>query len=302
MTVSPESPSGPSPRSVAVVIPALNAADTLGVQLEALQRQTYSGAWELLVVDNGSTDGTRELVGWWKARLPSIRLVDASSTRGSSHARNSGVAVTDADLIAFCDADDRAGEGWLQALVQAAVNFDLVTGRQEVGEINSSTVNNWRPPRARGLPGKGSRFLPYAPSCNLAVWRDVYLRLGGFSPRYRQAHDVDFSWRAQLAGYSLGFAPGAVMHYRYRASLRSLAHQSYASGYDAALLTNDFSALGLPRQRASSVFRKWAWVAGMALPALIRESTRGTWVRRLGESAGGLVGSIENRLDLRRGS
>lgn len=281
------------PRSVVVAIPVLNGADTLGQQLEALARQSWSGRWRVVVADNGSTDGTRELVEGWRAKLPGLELIDASAQPGSSHARNAAVAATHEEFIAFCDADDEADEGWLAGLVAMADRFDFVTGRQEVHRINPAWAVSWRPPRATSLPNAG--FLPFAPSCNLGVWRDVFVSTGGFLPRYRQAHDVDFSWRAQLAGYQLGFAPDAVMHYRYRTSLRSVARQAYAMGFESTLLYRDYAALGLGRRSYLEALRTWAWLPARAA-SLARKEERGTWVRRLGESAGRLAGCIEHRV------
>ena len=282
------------PRSVAVIVPVLNGVSTLGEQLEALSRQSYRGRWRVVVADNGSSDGTQDLVKAWCSRLPELILLDASATPGSSHARNAGASATEAEFLAFCDADDRADEGWLAGLVEHADRFDLVTGRQEVHEINPDFVVSWRPPRASGLPFGGRRFLPFAPSCNLGVWRDAFLSVGGFKPLYKQAHDVDFSWRAQLAGYHLGLAPGAIMHYRYRSTLKSVAKQSFAMGHEATLLYRDFARLGLTRRSLLEALHVWVWLP-VNMTALAHRETRGLWVRRLGESAGRLLGSLEHR-------
>src|SRR5215204_6439039 len=89
---------------IAVVIPSFNAAATLPAQLAALAGQRYEGELEVLVSDNGSTDGTLDVVRGWQDRLP-VRVVDASDRRGAGHARNVGAAAASMDLIAYCDAD-----------------------------------------------------------------------------------------------------------------------------------------------------------------------------------------------------
>jgi len=94
---------------VSVVIPALNVADTIGDQLDALAHQTYAGAWEVVVSDNGSTDATRERVEVWRDRLPHLRIVDSSRRRGVSPARNVGVEAARGDLVLICDGDDVVG-------------------------------------------------------------------------------------------------------------------------------------------------------------------------------------------------
>ena len=66
----------PGPPALSVVIPCLNGAATLGVQLAALARQEWSEPWEVLLADNGSTDGSAELALGYRDRLPGVRVVD----------------------------------------------------------------------------------------------------------------------------------------------------------------------------------------------------------------------------------
>ena len=98
---------------VSVIIPAFNAEDTLALQLGALTDQAGDFTCEILVCDNGSTDGTADLVRDWERRFPIIRLIDASARRGPAAARNIGAAAARAPRLAFCDADDLIGSGWL---------------------------------------------------------------------------------------------------------------------------------------------------------------------------------------------
>jgi glycosyltransferase involved in cell wall biosynthesis len=279
----------PAPETVSVIIPVRNGADTLAEQLEALTAQTYDGAWEVVVADNGSTDATRAVAAAFASRLPKLSIVDASERSGSSYARNFGAQNAGGDFLAFCDADDVVVPEWLAALAAAARDFDAVTGRQEASEINPRSVQAWRPPRATGLPRAG--FLPYAPSCNLGVWARVFAETGGFDEEYPQSHDVEWSWRAQLASFTLGFAPGAVVHYRYRASARGVYRQAYLSGLDSARLYRDYRSRGLHHPPLLRALRTWAWIV-VRLPYLLTPERRGLWIRRAGESAGRLAGSI----------
>ena len=77
---------------------------------------------------------------------------------------------------------------------------------------------------------------------NFAIWADVLRDLGGWSSEYEAGgEDTELSWRAQLAGYRLGFAPDAVVYYRYRSGLWQTARQAYAIGVNCEQILRDFS-------------------------------------------------------------
>ena len=279
----------PPPRCISVIVPVRNGGALIEQQLAALAAQRYDGEWEVLVVDNGSTDGTPERAQRWASKLPRLRVIDASERAGSSFARNRGAQEASGDFLAFCDADDVVVPEWLASLAAAATSFDAVTGPQDASVVNPPAVQAWRTPRAEGLPRAG--FLPYAPSCNLGAWATVWERTGGFNEEYPQAHDVEWSWRAQLASFTLGYAPEAVVHYRYRTSARSVARQAYASGLDAARLFRDYRAHGMGRAGARKVLRTWVWTV-FRLPYALSATKRGIWLRRAGEAAGRIAGSV----------
>jgi glycosyltransferase involved in cell wall biosynthesis len=74
--------------TVSVIVPAYNGERWIRDQLTALSKQTYTGEWELIVADNGSTDDTRAIAASWADRFAAFRLLDASGGRGPAHNRN----------------------------------------------------------------------------------------------------------------------------------------------------------------------------------------------------------------------
>jgi glycosyltransferase involved in cell wall biosynthesis len=281
---------------VSVIIPARDTEDVLPHQLEALSRQTYMGAWEVIVADNGSRDRTKEVARTWAARLPALSVCDASFRPGANLARNVAARAAQGDFLAFCDADDVAADGWLEGLVAAAAGFDLVGGWCEDMTLNDPMTRGWRLAHPRnGLPVVLG-FLPYAISANLGVWASVHNAIGGWNDGYAGGDEVDFCWRAQLAGFTLGFAPRAVMHYRHRTGLRALARQLTIYGMAEPRLYRDFRGRGVPPKRLRGSFRNWLWVAAH-LPYLFASAERrGIWVRRAAFSWGRLRGSVRYRV------
>src|SRR5918999_3764271 len=100
---------------VSVVLPTRGRARYLEVALDSLDGQDRDEPWELLVVDDGSDDGTAELL-----RRRGVRSLRFDPPRGLNAARNAGVRETSGGLVAFTDDDVRAPAGWLRALVEGA--------------------------------------------------------------------------------------------------------------------------------------------------------------------------------------
>jgi glycosyltransferase involved in cell wall biosynthesis len=273
-----------------VVIPARNAAHTLGEQLEALCAQTYHEPFEVIVVDNGSTDPTVHVAGAFRTRLE-LRVVFAPQAQGASGARNAGAHVAHGDRLVFTDADDVVAPGWLDAY--ASVDAVLATGpipRFRDGDTPAHTVGAAAPPTMFG-------YLPYGAGTNLLVSRALFDELGGFDVGYRAGEDVEFCWRAQLGGDALTFVPGAVVAKRDPARAVDRFRQYAAYGRYDARLYRDFRDQGAPRPDLRTDARAYAGIVAR-LPGIGRAETRDRVVRQLGRRAGRLAGSVRYRVFL----
>ena len=283
----------PTP-AVSVVIPARDAAGVIGQQLGALAAQTHRD-FEVVVADNGSTDGTADAVRAAAGPLD-VRVVDASQRPGVAHARNVGMRSALAAKILFCDADDVAEPGWVAALADALDTVDLAGGHLEVGVVNSAQEVSWTlSPTDGGLPVT-MRHLPYAVGANLGARRPVLELLGGFDESYVGGHEeVDLAWRAQEAGFSVGFAPDAVVHYRLRSSLRSMVRQRFWYGRSYAQLYRTFRHSGVPRTPVRTELRAYARLL-RSLPRDIRRKRFGFWLVTAAWTTGRLAGDVRYRV------
>jgi glycosyltransferase involved in cell wall biosynthesis len=285
-----------SPRLVSVVVPVLDEERWFGVQLEALAAQTYQGPWELVIADNGSTDGSMRVAEEWLPRFRKARVVCADDRRLASHARNRGAAEACGDFLLFTDADDVAEPDWIEQMAATALEGDVVAGEIGRHRLNAPDVAAWHPvpPRQRALEGFG--FLSYASGSNTGVWADVFHALGGFDGERPAGEDIELSWRAQLAGYTLVFAPDAVVNERYRRSVRELGRQHFLYGSAGPHLYQAYRSHGMPRPRTRDSARTYAWLAATAPALLWSRTMRGRWTVEAALKAGAIVGSARRRV------
>lgn len=276
-----------------VIIPALNEAETIGTQLEALARQDFDAGWEVVVVDNGSTDRTVEVCRSFSSSLP-LRVVTAERP-GTSAARNRGATETAASLLLFCDADDQVSSGWVKAMVAALSEHDAVGGAIENDLLNGDRPT-YMPRHPDRLPVVAG-FLPRSISANLAVRRSAFESIGGFAEDYTYgSDDTEFCWRLQLAGFSLGYAPDAVVHYRHRSTLRSVAVKAYKANQSRGRLFRDYGPQGMPRPRLAGAAARWTRLAVAAPAVPFSPRLRWWWVEQTAGAAGRISGSLRHRV------
>jgi len=285
-----------APSLISVVVPVRDAEQTLPEVLAALSSQSYSGAWEAVVaVDDGSLDGSAAVARRWAGRERRARVVETAGGAGGARVRNAGVRAARGDFIAFCDSDDVPHPDWLSGLADAATRADLVAGRNDYERLNAPLVRSWHPERPVDRLTGFLGFLPIASGANAGVWRDVFEALGGFDEGTGSGEDVDLSWRAQLASYNLGFAVDAVVHYRYRPTLRGLASQYYKYGKGNAWLFARHASAGMPPAGLGEAFRRYWHLVSLLRLLRSSPSHRGAWVMLASLSAGRLVGSVRQR-------
>jgi GT2 family glycosyltransferase len=218
---------------ISVVVCSYNGAATIRDTLDGLQQLAYPD-YEVIVVNDGSTDRTREIASEYPVRLIS------TENRGLSNARNTGFQEATGEIVAYIDDDAYPDPHWLSYL---ALDFQR-TGCVGVGGPNL-------PPAGDGpladcvanAPGGPvqvlltDRVAEHIPGCNMAFRKSALQEIGGFDPIYRAAgDDVDLCWRLQERGGVIGFAPSAVVWHHRRNSVRMYWKQQRGYGKAEALL------------------------------------------------------------------
>jgi glycosyltransferase involved in cell wall biosynthesis len=279
--------------ALSVVIPCRNAAAHLPELLDALARERLDALWEVVVVDNGSTDATRAVAESRAHSLP-VRVVDASDHKGAGYARNVGAKAAAGEHLLFLDSDDLIATGYLPVMHAALTSADIVGARLDAIALNPGWAVESRPePVVDGLLDHFD-FLPYAPSGGLGVRRTIFEELGGFGG-IPYADDVDFCWRAQLAGKQIHSAGDAVVHYRYRASLPAMFGQARRYGEAQAKLYRRYRVAGMPGRSFRDAARAWRGLLVM-LAYTRRKAELARVVFLFGIYVGRITGSLRHRV------
>jgi glycosyltransferase involved in cell wall biosynthesis len=222
------------PPAVSVVVPTRGRAGYLEVTLDSLRSQDAAVPYEVLVVDDGSTDGTRELLD--RRQVPSLRFDPA---RGLNAARNAGVEATSGDLVAFVDDDVQVPPGWLRALVQGAEkhpDVDAFGGpiRARLEGPVPRGCGREEPPLTTLDLGPEDRPAELVWGANMLVRRSAVERVGRFDEEIEGGGDEE-EWleRLRATGGTVFYLAEAGLDHRRAgndARLRSLIRGAYARG------------------------------------------------------------------------
>lgn len=282
---------------LSVVIPCHNAATVLRQQLDALVGQQWRHPWEIVLVDNCSTDHLSDIVRDYACRCPDIRVVPALGRKSQAYALNVGVASARSDEIAICDADDEAAPGWVQAMGEALLKHDAVAGRIDTRKLNPDWLQTTfgHHPQQEGL--QTSFYPPYfthGGSGNFAIRRQIHTAIGGFDETIPYLFDTEYCWRLHQAGVRLQYVAEATVHVRLRATLRGIYVQSRNWSQWEVLVAKKAATAQQPEL--------WRWRAYMQLwldvmkrsPSLLTDrETRVLLAWRIGRLVGRFRGAIQ---------
>jgi GT2 family glycosyltransferase len=227
------------PPRISVVVCTYNGARTLGETCAALAALDYPD-YEVVVVDDGSTDGGDEI-----ARRHGFRVI-STENRGLSSARNTGLEAATGEIVAYLDDDAMPDAQWLTYLGDTFMSSDFVA----VGGPNLPVPGDGPVADAvAAAPGNPNHVLlsdreaEHIPGCNSAFRARALRAIGGFDPRFRAAgDDVDICWRLQDVGGRIGYCAAAVVWHHRRGTVGGYLRQQRGYGRAEAMLERKWPA------------------------------------------------------------
>jgi lipopolysaccharide/colanic/teichoic acid biosynthesis glycosyltransferase/GT2 family glycosyltransferase len=218
---------------ISIVVPAYNAERTLPECLRALRQQTVApSGYEILVVDDGSDDGTSEV-----ARAAGVTVI-RQSHQGAAAARNAGAAAAQGEIVLFTDADCAPSHDWIEQMsapfadphVVGAKGVYRTRQREPIARFVQIEYED-KYDRMRGLSS-----IDFVDTYSAGYRRDVVLLNGGFDVSLRAIEDQEFSFRLARKGYQLVFVPEARVYHLHNATLAQYAKRKFRIAFWKALM------------------------------------------------------------------
>ncbi len=300
------SATGRSSPIISVVVPNWNGRRWLPACLDAIARQELTPQ-EVIVVDNGSTDGS---LAYLQSEHPGVRLLELGGNTGFAHAANRGIAACGGELVALVNTDVVLAVDWLARMVAAmradggaaAVACKMLSLEDPTRVYDAGDVlrrDGACEQRGRFGPDDGRWDTPgevFGACAGAALYRRcAVLELGSFDERYfAYLEDVDLALRLRLAGWRCRYEPAVALHAGEGSSHRLAGgHRFFVARNTLVLVAKAFPARWLPlvayRQTA------WAWHAA-------REGALRTHLRGLAAALPMIPGALRERRSVLRGA
>ncbi len=220
---------------ISIIIPTFNSAKVLVRCLESLSNQTINNKnYEVIVVDDGSNDNTKEVV----AKYP-VRYI-YQHNRGPAAARNNGVMNAEGSIILFTDADCEPQPNWIEEMIKPMDNPQIagVKGayKTQQKEIVARLVQIEYEHKYERM--KKFKYIDFIDTYSAGYRKEIFLKYNGFDERYPKAsvEDQEFSFRLSHDGHKMVFNPDAIVFHRHSDNLLDYLKKKYKIAFWKAFL------------------------------------------------------------------
>ncbi|PIU21549.1 MAG: hypothetical protein COT15_01735 [Candidatus Diapherotrites archaeon CG08_land_8_20_14_0_20_34_12] len=217
-----------------IIIPCYNSEKTINLCLNSLLNQTFKEDYEIIFVDDGSTDKTKYLIEESRKKNKNIKLIEQQHA-GPAVARNLGAKTAKYDILVFTDSDCEAEKNWLEEMVKPFSDPKVVAVQGAYKTKQKSEIANFiqLEIEERYVRMKRANHLDWIGSYSAAYKKDIYLKEGGFDSKFEIAsgEDSDLSYRLSEKGLKLMFNPKAIVYHAHAESLENYLKKKFGHAY-----------------------------------------------------------------------
>jgi GT2 family glycosyltransferase len=258
---------------LSVIIASFNRSQSLLHVLREFSRQIVPKGveWEILIVDNNSTDGTADVVSQFVSADPDRYKYLRENRQGKSHALNTGILAATGEIVVFTDDDCIAAPDWLSSIASefsADPSLTILGGRVELycKDDRPVTIRTYK---ERILFSKAEQLFSLIPGCNMSIRKSVFEAVGEFDPLLGPgtqmgavSEDTDFIYRVFKKGFKIAYSPDVLVYHnhgrRTDEQVQSLNHK-YVVGrgafYCKHILKADVCVLKMAYWEVSALLR-----------------------------------------------
>lgn len=219
-----------------IIVPAYNAEHTIGACVTALCAQSFDQAYEVIVVDDGSTDNTANV-----ASAAGAKVISIPNARPAA-ARNAGIFTASGEIVCCTDADCIPHSDWLLHITAPFADIAIVAckGIYETHqtELIARFVQLEYEDKYDLL--RSEKYIDFIDTYSAAYRRDVLLKCGGFDERFNYLEDQELSFRLAAQGHKMVFQPAAVVDHLHSATLSAYLRKKQIIGYWKAHVVRRF--------------------------------------------------------------
>jgi len=221
--------------NASVIAPVFNAEKTIRECVDSLLKQKFPGKYEIIVVDDGSTDGTAKKVRGIKG----VKLIRQKNS-GPAAARNNGARNARHEIIVFIDGDCEAEKNWLEEMARPFKNKKVAGVQGAYRTKQKEFVARFAQAEIEYRYKKmlSSNNIDWIGSYSAAYRKNIFLKEQGFSREFLKAsgEDPDLSYKLSEKGYALKFNPNAIVYHSHPSSLGDYLRKKYVHAFWRVLL------------------------------------------------------------------
>lgn len=236
---------------ISIIIPTYNRAEKLKRCLKSILSLRYRSDWyEIIIVDDASTDRTKGVIKEFSDWYKNISLISNKKNRGPASSRNKGVKNSKGEIIVFIDDDCIPQKGWFKEIEKSHKRYkhELAIGGKTESLDKTKNISIFRDFQRKYCMKRNSihkKHLYYLPTDNISYKREVFKKVGYFNESLRYSEDIEFNMRLSKINKPVKYNKDMIVYHEHEKTIRDFIKRSYQYGRYIPLIKKEHPELRL---------------------------------------------------------